>query len=114
MALRYSALNSRPPLYFVREVLVALSVLHFSPGCFRLLGSPHALGAWVGELTANVFKACAKQRGLDEDQVSFTTRSHPLPLTATEVIRKPVSFCCAAIFRRLEVIGWSTAASQPE
>eukprot|EP00752_Nemacystus_decipiens_P003898 g3578.t3 len=46
--------------------------------------APHALPAWLGELTAKTFQACAAQRGLDEGQASYTTRSHPLPLTATE------------------------------
>lgn len=48
-------------------------------------GSPHALPAWLGELTAKTFEACAAQRGLEEGKVSYTARSHPLPLTATEV-----------------------------
>lgn len=48
-------------------------------------GSPHALSGWVGELTGRAFKACASERGLEEEQVSFVTRNHPLPLTATQV-----------------------------
>lgn len=50
--------------------------------CF---GSPHSLPAWLGELTAKTFEACGKQRGLESEKMSYTTRSHPLPLTATEV-----------------------------
>ncbi|CAN0051014.1 unnamed protein product [Ectocarpus sp. 4 AP-2014] len=46
--------------------------------------APHALPAWVGELTARTFQACATNRGLEGGQASYTVRSHPLPLTATE------------------------------
>eukprot|EP00903_Cladosiphon_okamuranus_P005738 g5694.t1 len=46
--------------------------------------APHALPAWLGELTAKTFEACAAQRGMESGQVSYTTKTHPLPLTATE------------------------------
>ncbi|CAM9302607.1 unnamed protein product [Discosporangium mesarthrocarpum] len=45
--------------------------------------APHALPAWVGELTAKTYQACGVAAGWD-GQINYTTRNHPLPFTSAE------------------------------
>lgn len=71
--------------HLVLGVVYLLLLMLLVPDIFSLSGSPHALPAWLGELTAKTFEACALNRGLDAEQTSYTVKSHPLPLTATEV-----------------------------
>ncbi|CAM9219255.1 unnamed protein product [Choristocarpus tenellus] len=47
--------------------------------------APHALPAWMGELTSKTYQACTSAAGVSGESV-FTTRNHPLPLTATQSV----------------------------